>query len=292
LLTDAVPGGAAWKLTLDTQNIYWTVPAAAPGEPSVLSLPKSGGTPVALATQAFPSTALPSGTEPVGIAADGKHVFWSDIAANTITQIDTNGANPITIAQGQQSPEDVATDGTNVYWMNAGSSSVAASVYQAPVGGGTPQLLAGGLSPGFPISIVVAGGNVYWTGPATIQSVPVGGGAIAVLASNLDEPASIAASGTDVFWVSGQTGDLQGLLMGVSGPTTIVAQQQGAHDIATDGVNLYWLTDTASSTVSRVPIGGGVATVLVTTYGYLTRTAVDDTSVYWVSSTVISRAHK
>jgi hypothetical protein len=291
-----VPGGTfARKLTLDTQNIYWTVVYAAPGQPNVLSLPKSGGTPVVLATQTFPSATLPSGAEPFAIATDGKHVFWADIAANTINQIDTNGANLMTIAQGQQDPRGVAADGTNVYWVNAGSPSVAASVYQVPVGGGAPQLLAGGLAPSFLISLAVAGGNVYWTGLSSIQSVPVGGGTIAVAASNLDEPSSIAASGTDIFWVSAQTGDLQGILNGVSGPVTIAANQQSTHDIATDGVNLYWLTmNTTSSTVSKVPIGGGMPTVLVSSSGYLMlmSIAVDDTTVYWVRDTVICRAHK
>jgi hypothetical protein len=55
----------------------------------------------------------------------------------------------------------------------------------------------------------------------------------------------------------------------------------GVASIATDGTDVYWID---AKTVSRVPVGGGAVTILVTTWGTAERIAVDTSAIFWTSS--------
>lgn len=61
----SIPGGGVIDIIEDTNNLYWTSQGSVPG---VYKLPKSGGTPVKIA----------SGTLPGGLVTDGTYVYWSE----------------------------------------------------------------------------------------------------------------------------------------------------------------------------------------------------------------------
>jgi hypothetical protein len=281
LLTDPTTWPVVY-MAIDVNNIYWATGSYAKlGQTSVFGVAKSGGFPWTLATQG-------GGNDPSGVASDGKHVFWADDQANTIIQVDWSGANMMTLAQSFPAyrPFWVATDGMNVFWMDSGGGSNG-SLYQIPVGGGTPTQLAGGIPGAGRIS--VAGGTVYWTSLSEVQAVPVGGGNVTAVAWSQSFPDAVVANGSGVFWMAAN--DVMGLLTGATAPIIIVPNQQGLQDLASDGVSLYWLS---AGKVSKVPLGGGMATILVPNQVQPEGLAVDDTSVYWYDhgTATINKARK
>ena len=61
-------------IVVDAMNVYWTNDNAG----TVLKMPKTGGTPVALAI---------GQTTPSGIAVDSKYVYWANNAAKPMGAI-------------------------------------------------------------------------------------------------------------------------------------------------------------------------------------------------------------
>jgi hypothetical protein len=247
------------NIALDPNNVYWT------NDSGVRSVPKSGGG----------ATVLSSSGYPFGIAVAGTHLFWSDPSTNAINRIETDGTNPMVLTTGPVSPGSmVTTDGMNVYWANYQGQSV----FQVPVNGGTATPVATGLGSGA-TGVAVLGGTVYWAVGQTIQSAPVGGGAVSVLASNQVGPSGIVATAMGIYWTTiTPQNAVMGLFNGTTVPTTIAGNQPGVVEIATDGVNLYWTTYV---TLAKAPLGGGAVTVLVANQSTPQGLAVDDTSVYW-----------
>jgi hypothetical protein len=72
---------------------------------------------------------------------------------------------------------------------------------------------------------------------------------------------------------------------------TLASTPGTALAIAVDGANIYWIasepTDGATSSVLKVPVGGGSVTTLASmqpTVDAPLSVAVDETSVYWATS--------
>jgi hypothetical protein len=75
-------------------------------------------------------------------------------------------------------------------------------VMKAPLGGGSPEVLASGQ--GRPNCIAVDDANVYWTnlGGGTITKIPIEGGTPMTLASGQHGPGGIAVDGKSVYWTT------------------------------------------------------------------------------------------
>jgi len=107
----------------------------------------------------------------------------------------TDLATLTTLAEGIENPYRLVADDTALYYDHRQVSSI----YQVPVGGGTPVELVPGASP---ISMVSHGGYLYWLDRDTVQleRVPVGGGPReALIAINQGGP--MTATDTAIYWI-------------------------------------------------------------------------------------------
>ncbi|HTQ46682.1 MAG TPA: hypothetical protein VMI75_28205 [Polyangiaceae bacterium] len=200
------------SVTSDGTNVYWV--KGAKGTDGVIMKTAVGN----------PNSAPLYTTQeiPEAIATDGTNVYWADWgtfdstgASNndaTVWQGSVNGGTPIMLASNQMAPAVVVVDSKNVYWTNLGKlgaslfpATNSGSVVQVPIGGGTVVTVAA--SEPIPISLVVSGGQIYWTRyglsvPGEIVMAPVGGGAITPLVGGLNDPFSLAMSGSTLYWTN------------------------------------------------------------------------------------------
>ena len=151
-----------------------------------------------------------------------------------------------------------------------------------------------------PLGIAVAGSTVYWTSPVSnvVQSAPVGGGTVKMVATGQTGAHGIGASPLNVFSTNTQGGQVMTLHSGAAMPTLISGTETRPLNIASDGVHLYWVDNTnmgaSMGTVAKAPIAGGTVTVLVAGQVFPEGMAVDATSVYWldVGAKTINKAPK
>jgi hypothetical protein len=266
---ERLTSGGAYAVAVDSTNVYWTTSATPEG--SVMSIPKNGGTPVALQS---------GGGGGAGIAVDATHVYWTVDVAGTVMKVPIGGGAPITLASGQSSPFGIAVDAANVYWTTFVDDGTVMSV---PIGGGTLVTLAIGQSN--PMGITSDATNVYWADFGTgaknysdgaVMAVPIGGGAPTTLATGA-YAACVAVNATDLFW---NWDTIAKLPLQDGGLSTTLSTIPGG-GLALDSTQIYWVP--TGGPVS-LPLDGGTPTVLATGFaGALLSIAVDATSVYFTS---------
>jgi hypothetical protein len=228
------------------------------------------------------------------IAVDDASVYWLEhgdgdrLSPGRLLRISKCGGDPITLAPTPNYPSGLALDATHVYWSSM-SSSGEGSVMSVPITGGTATTLAmGGNAKALAVNSVFA----YWTDlNAGAFSVPKAGDATLGLVEGEATWSSIAATDEDVVWTQSFFAmglpagwAVSGILFG-GGPTWTLASSTtgGADSVVIDGNDVYFIASTSESgakaSISRVPLGGGAPTVLVTAHP--SSLAVDATYVYW-----------
>lgn len=119
--------------------------------------------------------------------------------------------------------------------------------------------------------------SLYWlTGAGSVVSVASVGGTPKTLAVNQNNPNSITADTTNVYWTNngnGTNGSVVKVEMGGGGLTTLATAQNGAWGISVSDNSLpfgastttpymvYW---TANNNVNAVPVAGGASSILMT----------------------------
>jgi hypothetical protein len=96
----------------DIGNLYWTsyLGSSDGGTPRVMSIAKLNmTTPVVLADQQ---------SGPLGVAAFGLHVYWTNNVGGTVMRVLKTGGPPETIATGQGAPAGIVADSKAIYWVN------------------------------------------------------------------------------------------------------------------------------------------------------------------------------
>jgi hypothetical protein len=175
----------------------------------------------------------------------------------------------------------LAVDSSNVYWLSGQNGP---AIWEVPLGGGTSTMVgtlggsdgSNGTTGGL---VVVAGNAVVWVangGPQGVEALPLAGGSAMMLASTQSAGfgpgyvQAFTADSTSAYVVaswcpcadqggSEPTGIVVKLPLDGGAATSIATVSGAAQDIATDGVNVYWATD---SSVMSAPVGGGaVATI-------------------------------
>ncbi len=179
----------------------------------------------------------------------------------------------------------------------SGSSSSSGSVADASSTCVAPpcvvQLHAGMGNPAF--GIAVDSTNVYWTdeGPynstsGTVNAVPLGGGAVTVIARGLISPGPLAIDSTNAYFaLTGPSGAVAKTPLAGGTPTTFV-MQSGAMAIAVDHTNVYWGDFTGDGIIGKYPLAGGMASTVAP--ALVSAMAINSDSVYWTDGNAVGGA--
>jgi hypothetical protein len=314
---------ATTGIAVDGANVYWSVCRTVGSTlGAVMTVPKAGGTPTALASGVIC---------PRSLAVDATNVYWtssdSATAAGQVMKVPIAGGAPGVLASGLSRPGfGIAVDATNVYWTNSGyytTSFADGTVMTVPIAGGAPTTLASGQNQ--PAGIAVDATSVYWAnlgdgnkaGTGALMKAPITGGMATVVAAGQEYP-SIAIDSTSVYWttsagvlkapIGGGTPTI--LVAGGGAPTMYLPGEGGAPGTtAVDATHVYWMvvwpSDAAApscpgfgagscpgpssqTAIMSVPIGGGTPSVVTTTSG-IGLVVVDEASAYWTTGDSVAK---
>jgi len=194
---------------------------------------------------------------------------------------------------------DASTD-ASAGGADAGSSVDAGSAGAAGEGpAATDGCAASGTCPiyrgtsGYGLDIVADDESVYWISDSgTVTKRSIKGGNPVLLASGQDQPITLALDDANVYWINGDSstgnptaGKVMKVPLGGGKVTTLATGQSKAAYMLVSGDNVYWSGGTA--TISRVPIAGGPAEILVPGAGTPSQPgfAVDAHNIYWATRT-------
>jgi hypothetical protein len=242
--------------------------------------------------------------QPVALAVIGNSIYVA-LFIDGIVAVPRSGGAVTPIVPSIASPplgvyfqNQFTFDRTTLYFSESSGGYTTGPVAIAPIGGGTPTVLASSL--GFTAGIATDSSNVYWVDQDqnTIDSIPVGGGNTTVLASGLKTPGGLVLQGGTLYFtdaagdllsVPATGGSVTTLLTGPGlPPNTEVADY--SPPIAADDSNVYFsvcpFESGATPTLYRVPLGNGGPPVALAS-SCATGIAVDANDVYWASGDII-----
>jgi hypothetical protein len=144
------------------------------------------------------------------VAIDATNVYWADPRDGTISKEPIRGGTVTTLATGQADPIGISVDQTNVYWAN---DVFPGNVVSVPIAGGSATVLAtaplarqsfGSTASDGTNVYFVSGGGAASSGSTTVsgsvQRVPVGGGAVTIVATGLSDPIRLKVDANNIYW--------------------------------------------------------------------------------------------
>lgn len=172
------------------------------------------------------------------IAANATHVYWAD--GENIQRVPVSGGAPEVVYSTPQVAR-IVIDATNVYFAEGINNTLQTVAFDAP-SPKTPRTLA---SQHDEMRFAISNGTAYFASQRdkTISGVAVTPGATPVLlAQTDDEPLSIAADATGIFYGSNKGLSRLPLAGGTRSPVTVPdTQSHMVLDIALDASHVYWV---------------------------------------------------
>jgi hypothetical protein len=243
---------AACQLAVDDALYFAT-------KTTIYKVPKTGGTPVALAAGGV-----------YGIAVDATYVYFGD--GTTIQRVPKSGGTATTVVTAATS-YCIAVDATSVYWTAPNSAWKADKTAS---GAGTRLATVNAVGN---YGLAVDGTNVYWgsggSGTGTLYSVPLGGGTPNPLATAFSFLQGVTLDATNVYYASFSGA----FVYAKAGGAPALLDAAGNTGIAVDALDVFWAASNGS--IARRPIAGGANVVLVNGLNNPNSVAVDATSVYF-----------
>jgi hypothetical protein len=250
-------------LAVDDKALYFT--AKDPSSPATESMalqafPLDGSTPTILYH-------VVKGAE--GLASDENYIYVLDK-----TGADSFAANLVRVSKTDGSTQTLSQ---NIAYANGTITVANGTTYLGTYGnlvkvtaeGGTPTVLTSGGSVE-PYWLVVAHDTLYWinynrdtnSNPYSIQSMPVNGGDVTVVATNLSQPSNLIATTDGLYWSEIQTsgGMYDSVLKTLSWQTGQITDIAGGMYISSldiSGGNAY-LTQYMVSEISMVSLADGL----------------------------------
>ncbi len=238
-------------------------------------------------TRPLPSEVVTANPWPHGLALDADNVYWADwqdngpgvLATGRIGKASIQGGTATILYEGPGLTGNVAVQQGTLVWTRPGE------IWKMNINGGEEQLLAPAMFPG---QLAVDGNWVYYTDvkAGTVNLVPLGGGAVTVLASGLNRPTDLAVRGNIVGFSEWPSDDPSvGMVKQIrrdSGAVICIATGQNKpSNLVIDGTHVLWLSD-SETTVNKAPLAGGpVASVAAAPVGSrLTSFCCDDQYMY------------
>jgi hypothetical protein len=229
--TTLATAGNAIDLAQSGSSVYYIDRSAG----AIKSVPIGGGAVVTLA---------PSQSFPAHLATDGTSVFWTNSGDGTVKSVPVGGGTVTTVATNQTSqgsgPLGVALSGANVYWAVYGSLRTAAKT-----GGAVTVVTQTATDQGW--LAVDTQNAYFGTNSGTLYQVPLAGGSPLLLASNLTNPpqGQIALDASYVY-ISPDDGTVTRVPIG-GGPALPMVNQGNSTlqtvpwTVAVDAAYIYWV---------------------------------------------------
>jgi hypothetical protein len=203
------PFGDGSSLVVHNSTVYFSYQPGADGSSAgaVMAMPTGGGSPVTLASLGFSGYAF-------SLTLQGANLYWVD-PSGAIRDVPIAGGAQGVLASGQRSIlAELAVNTSGAYWSILGNSEdpepTVDALMTVALDGGVPSTIAARAAGG----ITVDSSSVYWSNrgvPSLITKEPLGGGAIVTVASAGQEPGTIVADESNVYWLDQNGSD--GLLM-------------------------------------------------------------------------------
>ncbi len=223
------------------------------------------------------------------MTSDATTLYWVDL--NQVRSMAKTGG-PVTNLAGPRTipPWSVTRVGSNLYWIEAPCCAHGdkGTIHTVPITGGTPVIVQDNLDS--PSSIASDPGHVFWIeggagigaieGFASLRSSALGGGnARTLIETTAGGP--FAADANAIYWADKWT--IKRVPLAGGPPQRIATGDFYIQDVATDGVNVYWVENQPYSIVRSVSVNGGAVTTLGAGPGPAGRIRVQDNYVYWLA---------
>jgi hypothetical protein len=229
---------------------------------------------------------------PLGVAADGINVYWTNHGDGSVMKCAACGCgqSPTPVMGTQLGAYAIVTDGNNVYWTTeTGNTVLSCSVS----GCGSPFQVASGQ--GRPLGLAIAAVNpgsswLFWTNNANGAVIECPGGNCQgnpMWVNNQAMPYGIASDGQYVYWTNIGDNTLKRCLATncQNNPSLFAAAKPTTPlGIAADAANVYWTN--SDGTVLKCPVNGCNATGSPLAAGQGTPFAIvtDAVNVYWTNN--------
>jgi hypothetical protein len=216
-------------IAIDSNFAYWDESVGAPEVGVIKRVALDGGAVTTLATQ-------PGGA--FSLAVNDAGIYWT---GDELLRMNLDGSDVVTFAT-TDFPERLTVNSTAVFWLGLDG------VYKADLNGANIVTLVNTpiYGDGY---LAINDDSVLYNIGVTVQSVPIGGGAVTVLATWPDLTV-LAADDQNVYWTAGE----EILRMPISGGavTTLASGQGYPLSLAVDSTSLYWGTSAGPGTVMKV----------------------------------------
>jgi virginiamycin B lyase len=205
-------------------------------------------------------------SNPVGVAADGRHIYWvnlqgADPSSIGRANLDGTGANQdfISMGAGQVDAQGVTVDGQHIYWTTSGGTIGRANLD----GSGANQAFITGASN--PVGVAVDGQHVYWANSGGGSTNTIGRANLDGTGANQDFiagpsfPGGVAVDSQHVYWANGGDGTIgRADLDGSSADESFISGARSPIGVALDGQHLYW-ANSGGTTIGRANLDGSAA---------------------------------
>jgi hypothetical protein len=200
------------------------------------------------------------------IVTDGVNVYWTvgtvGPSPPVVQKVPVGGGSVVTLSNDASFvyPQDcywrIAVDSQNVYW-STGSSTIpvnGCAIKKAPIIGGATTTVVDTAFGDF----TVDGINIYFSASSSINKIPVSGGSISTVATNV-VPSVLANDSLNLYWIDpsqSQPGGI-GKVSEAGGNATFLVSKilktdplLAAEGIAVDQSSVYW-TETIGGTIYK-----------------------------------------
>ena len=258
------------SIAVDSANVYWLAESGTTFTTSVKYCPASGCTiPGVAGTLA---TAVSSGTieSMDGLAVTAVNVYFADdISSVEVSPIPASPPSPAPKATVYSSKNAgygtyLASDSVNLYWSNSSDDTI----YSCALGTScsSPTLVSNTSTVGSPIGLAVAGASVYFATSGAVYGTPVSGSGpitkICTYSTGFSSALGVLVAGGNVYFTDGFSAVYSCPIAGTGAVAVTYYLDTSPAALATDGVNLYWSTNSfPSGDIKKCALGATCAAI-------------------------------